>query len=105
MTEVLAVVNELSIGVKIGWAVWLVWCVVQFEWYRRALRRPAVPQAVHEAMRRKSSANRRPIARRPDPDTWSATSATYGTNPSSPEFLASLGLGDPRNSSATDQTR
>jgi hypothetical protein len=102
MSEVLAVVNDLSMTVKVGWAVWVVWCVVQVVWYRRGVRQPALPQAVQEAMRRKSS-GRRPIARRPDADMWASMASSRTSD--TPEFVASIGVGPSQRSSAYDQTR
>ena len=99
MNDLLGILNDLSMAVKVGWIVWLVWCFGQVVWYRRFVRQPALPQAVQEAMRRKSSGGRRPIARRPDADMWEAPGSGSSKKH---DLLATLGLG---NSSAVDQTR
>ena len=104
MSEVLAVLNDLSMTVKVGWGVWLVWCVVQVVWYRSAVRQPAIPQAVQEAMRRKSSSARRPIARRPD-EMWETTGFSSSRTSGTPEFVASIGVGPSHRSDTVDQTR
>jgi hypothetical protein len=103
MSEVLAIVNDLSMTVKVGWVIWLVWCFIQVVWYRRGIRQPALPQAVQEALRRKSSSARRPIARRPD-EMWGASGFSSSGTSGAPEFIASIGMG-PSRSSAVDQTR
>jgi hypothetical protein len=104
MSEVLAIVNDLSMTVKVGWAVWLVWCFVQVVWYRRGVRQPVLPQAVQEALRRKSSGARRPVARRPE-EMWATTGFSSSSSTSgAPEFVASIGVG-PSRSDAVDQTR
>jgi hypothetical protein len=35
MTDLIALVNQISTSVKVSWAVWLAWALIQIEWYRR----------------------------------------------------------------------
>jgi hypothetical protein len=50
VTDLIAVVNQISTSIKISWAVWLAWCLLQIQWYRRGRtiapaphRAPATP--------------------------------------------------------------
>ena len=36
MSEMVATLGDLSLQVKIGWAIWLAWGVVVLGWYRHA---------------------------------------------------------------------
>jgi hypothetical protein len=35
MSDLIALVNQISTSVKVSWAVWLAWALIQIEWYRR----------------------------------------------------------------------
>jgi hypothetical protein len=41
MDELLTVVRDVSPFLKIGWAGWLLWAVVQIAWYRFGRRAPS----------------------------------------------------------------
>jgi hypothetical protein len=43
MAELIALLNEISTPVKLLWAVWLIWAVVQTVWYRRGRVIPPQP--------------------------------------------------------------
>lgn len=43
MAELIALFNDISTPLKLLWAVWLMWAVVQTVWYRRGRVVPALP--------------------------------------------------------------
>ena len=86
-----AVMDALSPELTVGWALFAVWCLVQFGWYRRVRVEAAPPPP-----RRAESSRRVVVAKR----TVSAL-PTGG----SPEFLAELGFSEPTPPAAiADQT-
>ena len=95
-SDLLSIVDDLSLPVQVAWGVWFVWAVVQTVWYWRS--RPEDPvyrttasrprlSASRIAAARPASAGSRPIARPTamEPDLESHIGGT-------PEFLAALGL-------------
>jgi hypothetical protein len=88
MSESLDVVSGFSSWVKFGWVVWLLWCLVQIEWYRqRARKSTALPRTrqrtPHEFSRDPWRSPARPAAAHVTP--------THDDVPAS-DFLRELGL-------------
>ena len=96
--ELLAIMDDLSLPVRVAWGVWFVWAILQTMWYWRS--RPEEPVYRTTAARPRLSASRiaaarpassmsRPIARStPSPTDPAVESHIGGT----PEFLTALGL-------------
>ncbi|MGE0593292.1 MAG: hypothetical protein AB7G23_13115 [Vicinamibacterales bacterium] len=52
MSQLLEFVADLSVPVRIGWALWFAWCAAQWLWYRRAHQRaPVLVRALPSAGR------------------------------------------------------
>jgi len=95
--ELLSILDDLSLPVRVAWGVWFVWAVVQTMWYWRSRPQDPVyrttarprPSASRIAAARPASAGSRPIAgastRSTEPEVDSHIGGT-------PEFLAALGL-------------
>ena len=45
LSGVIELIQEISAPVKLGWLLWIIWCVAQVEWYRRGRGIPAPWQA------------------------------------------------------------
>ena len=97
--DLMAILDDLSLPVRVAWAMWFVWAIAQTVWYWRSrpqepVYRKTVPRT-RSASRiavasRSASSGSRPVARpssMPDagPDAESHIGGT-------PEFLAALGL-------------
>lgn len=47
MGELTRIAAHLSLPIKIGWAVWMIWMICQAVWYRRATTAAAVEASSH----------------------------------------------------------
>jgi hypothetical protein len=98
-TDLMAILDDLSLPVRVAWAVWFVWAIAQTVWYWRSRpQQPVYRTAVartHSASRikvasRSASSGSRPVARQsPTPETAPEVDSHIG---GTPEFLAALGL-------------
>ena len=90
-SELLELVNGLSLPVKVGWPVFVLWCVAQIVWFRRARIVPLPPPAPRTSTLRTTN------KRTSSPRTAAPSLRAGG----SPEFLAALGL-DPKSDVSTN---
>jgi hypothetical protein len=110
--DLMAILDDLSQPVRIAWAVWFVWAVVQTVWYWRsrpqeAVYRTAVPRTrsasrIAVAARAASSGSRSAVRPPVSPEaapTPEVDSHIGGT----PEFLAALGLRKRTPATSTDE--
>jgi hypothetical protein len=88
MGDWLELMSELSMPVKAGWLIWLVWGIVQVVWFRRT-RTPAVVPVKASKRSSRPSLSRRSRAEAPLDESAAATPAE-----TSSEFLSTLGLRD-----------
>jgi len=106
-TDLMAILDDLSLPVKVAWGVWVMWAVVQAVWYWRS--RPQDP-VYRTAVPRTRSASRIAVASRfASRIAVASHSASSGSRPvpsaspeidpgvdshigGTPEFLAALGL-------------
>ncbi len=65
MSQLLEFVADLSVPVRIGWALWFAWCAAQWLWYRRARQRAPVLVRALPSARRASRAVRTVAGRTP----------------------------------------
>jgi hypothetical protein len=79
----IVVVGDLSLPVKVAWAVWLCWACGQLVWFVASNRRPAEPVWTRASVARKSAV-RRPVAHQTA--AKAAAFSPYGTS----DFLAAL---------------
>ena len=99
----LNVLNGLSMPVKIGWLVWFVWSLVQIEWYLRV--RSATPAVKPKNQRVRTNVM---SPKRPAPAAMAQASSKRShyspyRSGGSPEFLAALGLDEPRRSAPEEE--
>ena len=95
--DLMAILDDLSLPVRVAWAVWFAWAGLQFIWYRRSRPQERVyrttparprPSGSRIAVARSQSSGSRPVARPTSTGTPEVDSHIGGT----PEFLAALGL-------------
>jgi hypothetical protein len=117
-TDLLAILDDLSQPVRVAWAVWFVWAVVQTVWYWRSRAQDPVYRT---AVPRTRSASRIAVASRSASRIAVAShSASSGSRPvpssspetepgvdshigGTPEFLAALGLKKRTPATTTDE--
>jgi hypothetical protein len=88
MSEWLGAVTGFSIWVKVGWVVFPIWCLIQFEWYRQTAGARAARPPVRARSTRERSADpwRSPSRHAAHPQT--AASHAAGSS----DFLKELGI-------------
>jgi len=92
--DLLLMVNDIPMPVKVAWLVWMLWCGVQVVWYRRA----RVEELTAPPPTSRTSSGRRPAAVASKPPSVSRIGGT-------PAFLAELGLHDPNVDDSTASHR
>lgn len=99
MDAVVGLLNEISTSVKIGWVMWFVWGTVQIVWYERTRTPTPTPVKSVRKHRQSSASSRKSAGSRRVADVASTASLGMG---GSPEFLAGLGLLEPRRAASSE---
>jgi hypothetical protein len=106
--DLMAILDDLSLPVKVAWGVWVMWAVVQAIWYWRS--RPQNPVYRTAVARQRPSSSRIAAASRSSgshqvarqasrPETEPAVDSHIG---GTPEFLKALGLNKRSPATTTD---
>jgi hypothetical protein len=97
-SDLMAILDDLSLPVRVAWGVWFAWAGVQLLWYRRSRPQervyrttPARPRLSGSriAAARSQSSGSRPVARATTVPVAPGVDTHIG---GTPEFLAALGL-------------